>query len=248
MNGDAGPSPDTAGHSDVRLSEFAALEPWELQQVDHADYFILRLCAGLQRAAGEVRGSCAAGGPINRKDVGEMCSQVSHLVRYMKARPELVGRALRKLPLLGVPDCPGEEPELVLHLLRRHSPICLLTDWQVLLAREPPPDGVVQEATLDDFAGDAVDLLPFGWTDALNGRPTNWFADAFYDIEELPGIMEPLPPGEEDVLLPPRYVQVAMWRGAGFTLWDRKRVEALKTLVELSSLRTGWVRIGWSFA
>ena len=44
---------NTSEHQGVRLGLFAAFEPWELQQVDHIENFVLRLCAALCLAGEE---------------------------------------------------------------------------------------------------------------------------------------------------------------------------------------------------
>lgn len=50
---------NTSEHKGMRLGLSAVFKPWELQQVDHVDYFITRLCAALRLAgeAEEIRAS-----------------------------------------------------------------------------------------------------------------------------------------------------------------------------------------------
>lgn len=67
---------NTSDHQGVRLGLFAAFEPWELQQVDHANYFITRLCAALCLAGEEVAQ------PIGEAEFGDIFSHIDCLVQY----------------------------------------------------------------------------------------------------------------------------------------------------------------------
>ena len=80
--------------------------------------------------------------------------------------------------------------------------------------------------------------MPFGWVDALSGRDVNWFGEAFYEYPEREG--DASLDGEEEVHPHLRLIHLDLWRGAGFALWDGRRVEAIKTLDRLRFLRTGW--------
>ncbi|KAI0157999.1 hypothetical protein GGR52DRAFT_564759, partial [Hypoxylon sp. FL1284] len=102
-----------------------------------------------------------------------------------------------------------------------------------------PPFGRVDGpgAKTIEFAGDSVDLPPFAWVDGLDGRYVNWFGDAL----DLPrskastysfNTLDSPPKLKEDMML---------WTDAGFTLWDRRRVEAFKELGQMRQFRTGWI-------
>ena len=99
----------------------------------------------------------------------------------------------------------------------------------------PDPVRVQRErdATPLDFAGDALNLVPFAWVDALGGRYANWFGEALSAI--------PWAPAPDVDAIDARYNSSELWRDAGFALWDRGRVEAIKEeLGWLGSLRSGW--------
>lgn len=128
----------------------------------------------------------------------------------------------------------------------RYPIICLQFAWQSQrLGSFPDPARDQREqqqqqqedgggATVD-FVGDAVGLPPFGWVDALDGRYVNWFGHGL-----VAGISGTPAPGEEETYLA-RYFSLELWRDAGFTLWDCRRIKAIKELDRLRTLRTGWV-------
>ncbi|KAK3898302.1 hypothetical protein C8A05DRAFT_38117, partial [Staphylotrichum tortipilum] len=64
------------------LGLFAAFDPWDMQHIDHADYFIMRLCRTLVHHTTEV----AAGGgrEISARQFGNLHAHLDHLVRYLR--------------------------------------------------------------------------------------------------------------------------------------------------------------------
>ncbi|KAF4975749.1 hypothetical protein FZEAL_7499 [Fusarium zealandicum] len=218
--------------------------------------FIKRIYAALWLAS-EARK--AGGLPISEVDFGDMLSHVDCLGRYMQTRQDLVDTAFQLLPTLprSVMLCSAghDSPEYLL-LLQRYSLPCFTAGWQRMLSTEFPHPTVEEgggqqrsheanrhqrHATVS-FAGDAVDLVPFGWTDALSGRIIHWYGEAFYEHPEREG--EDWLDGDDAVFRSSyihRLIDLNLWRGAGFASWDRGRVEAMKMLDQLGFLRTGWI-------
>ncbi|GAB1318398.1 F-box domain-containing protein [Madurella fahalii] len=192
MHRDTAAIGNTSDHGGVRLGLFAAFEPWELQQVDHADYFVVRLCMALWLVGEEAAAAAAAPGPANtvveplgETEFGDLMAHVDCLVRYMREHPGLADAALRTPPSLSRPRDEASIDRGPIPLYRQlalqYSLLCLRLSWQVQrLARFPDParDQLGQQRQEGDaghgrtvhFVGDAVHLPPFGWTDALDGR------------------------------------------------------------------------------
>jgi hypothetical protein len=68
-----------------------------------------------------------------------------------------------------------------------------------------------------------LDLAPYGWLDALRGRYVRWFGEVLHCF---PGWLS----GKNDCRPFERSTFCELWRHAGFCLWERERVEALKGL------------------
>ncbi|KXX79923.1 hypothetical protein MMYC01_202279 [Madurella mycetomatis] len=258
MDQDTAAISNTSDHRCVRLGLFAAFEPWELQQVDHADYFVALLCMELQHVGEEA--AAAAPGPANtvvepirETEFGDLITHVDCLVRYMREHPGLADAALHNLSSLprpgGQTSMDDASVPLYQQFAERYSLVCLRLGWQVRrLDRFPDParDQLGQQRQEGDaghgrtvhFIGDAVHLPPFGWTDALDGRYVNWFGEALVE-----GVLRTHRANATDdgETICARFECLDAWRGAGFTLWDKKRVQAMKELDRLSMLRTGWV-------
>ncbi len=249
---------------------FDAFEPWEVQQIDHANHFITRLCVALRLASepeepevvgalsttggGDVSrsgGSSAlllfqpqtttaavGSGPINEHEFGELFSHVDRLTRYLREHPSVAEAALRDLPMPKGSDGGGRRDVAATYRLFV-TPFAIQSfsyAWQWSQS-EVMPDPVREQrerdATTVDFAGDALNLVPFAWVDALGGRYANWFGEALSSI--------PWAPALDDDTANARYNSSELWRDAGFALWDRRRVKAIKEEVGwLSSLGTGW--------
>jgi hypothetical protein len=86
--------------------------------------------------------------------------------------------------------------------------------------------------------GNAVKSLPFGWVDALDGRYLNWYGEALDSHPRITPV-----PGDDDSP-PPLHRSLNLWRSAGFTLWDRRRIEAMKEVNRFKTLQTGWA-LNW---
>lgn len=232
-------------HQGERPGLFAAFEPWELQQVDHADRFVTRLCTALCLA----REEAAAAQPIGKAEFGDVFSHVDRLVQHVRENPGIADAALRTPPSRRRLSSSREFPDLAAaehrQFVERYALPCLQFAWQShRLERFPDParDQRRQQqedgggATVD-FVGDAVDLPPFGWVDALDGYYVNWFGDALVDV--IP--WTPVPDEDEEETYFARDFSLQLWRDAGFTLWDQRRVESIKELDWLRTLRTGWL-------
>ena len=247
---------------------FDAFEPWEVQQIDHANHFITRLCVALRLAREpedpEVVGAsattggggashsgasssflsfyhttaAAGSGPMNEHEFGELFSHVDCLVRYLREHPSLADAALRNLPMPKGSDRGGRRDVSTTYRLFASpfaiQPFSCAWQWgQSEVMPDPVREQRERDATTIDFAGDALNLVPFAWVDALGGRYANWFGEALSSI--------PWAPAPDDDTAGARYNSSELWRDAGFALWDRGRVEAIKEeLGWLSSLRTGW--------
>lgn len=235
---------NTIDHQGVSLGLFAAFEPWELQQIDHVNHFVARLCAALT-LVGEEEGQEA--------DFGEISSHTDELTRYLRSHSELAEAALRVLPSL-----PRLTSRALLdaaptysQLSQRYCLPCLRYAWQASrLDRSPDPardrsEHEQQQQGEDgeeggsngvriDFAGDNVELPPFGWVDALAGCYVNWFGEALHS-EVGTSSYNSL----ESSLA--RHDSLELWTAAGFALWDKWRVEAIKELDQTRQLCTGWI-------
>ncbi|KAI5863573.1 hypothetical protein GGS23DRAFT_567631 [Durotheca rogersii] len=241
-NQDTAAISNTSEHQGERLGLFAAFEPWELQQVDHADWFVTRLCAALCLAGEEVAQ------PIGEAKFGDIFSHADHLVQYMREHPSITDTVLRtslsprRLRSQEVPDATPACSQYI----ERYSLLCPQFAWQIQrLESFPDPardqHGEQQQQQEDDsglsvnFVGDAVDLPPFGWVDALDGRYVNCFGDALVDF-----ISRTVVPDDKEMYFA-CHVSLEAWRSAGFALWDQRRVKAIKELDRLRTLRTGWL-------
>ncbi|KID87720.1 hypothetical protein MGU_05369 [Metarhizium guizhouense ARSEF 977] len=241
MNQDTAAIGNTSEQGGERLGLFAAFQPWELQQVDHADWFVTRLCAALALAGEE------AGRPMGEAEFGNISSHADHLVQQMREHPSITDTVLQTL--LSPSQRRGKMCEAMLpysRYIKRYSLLCLQVCWQShRLASFPDPArdhrGGQQHQEEEkapvsvNFMGDAVDLAAFGWVDALDGRHVNWFGDALVEC------VSPRPVPEEKVAHLARYLSLERWRGAGFAMWDRRRVEAIRGLCRFRTLQTGWL-------
>jgi hypothetical protein len=245
---------NTSDHQGRSLGLCAAFpEPWELQQVDHIDHFVLRLCMALHLETTKQDGANVTSGlpmadrvpVIDQAKFGCLYSHVDHLVRYMREHPTIANAALLALPSLPKlfsNEIPGAAPAYSGFAQRCNLPF-LRFGWQshrseILPdpARDGSEQGQQQEGSRPtvSFVRDAVETPPFGWVDALDGRYLNWFGEA---LHSSPGTLMPTDGEAFDA----RYIPLELWRAAGFTLWDRWRVEALKEQDQTRLLRTGWI-------
>ncbi|KAK4245972.1 hypothetical protein C7999DRAFT_42579 [Corynascus novoguineensis] len=197
------------------LGLLGTLEPWEMQQIDHVDVFITCLCLALVYHFPRT----ADGAPgIPPRQFDELFTHLHRLIQFLQTHRGVAERATRDLAAV---------MELA-HCLRLHDeysdraasfPDSVTDKWD--------RDGLVMP-----YAGDGLDLAPYGWLDALGGRYVKWFGEGLYSI---PWRQSHSQPSDQSNAL-------YLWRYAGFCLWDRKRVEALKGLSMFGGeLYTGWV-------
>ncbi|KAF5006086.1 hypothetical protein FDECE_7516 [Fusarium decemcellulare] len=229
---------NTSSHRGQRLGILAPLQPWELQQVDHVDRFVARLCLSLCLSGDE------QGQPLDEAQFGQIFTHTDHLVQYVREHPTIADAAFSAVAsLLRLSDRGAVDIAPIYgRFVDRYDMICLRYPWQKHrfdTLPDPTRDPHGEEEEEEDgtgtricFTGDQVDLVPFGWVDALGGRYVNWFGDALMCI---PGA-EPA----QDENLYTHYCSLQLWRSAGFALWDHQRVEAIKELDQLSIFETGW--------
>ena len=228
---------NTSEHQGMRLGLFAALQPWELQQVDHIDNFVSKLCAALCLAQAE------STQPISEAQFGDLFSHADRLVQYMREYPIITDTALCTLQV--IPRLNKREgvdsASACNNLNMRYSLPCLQAAWQVHRAAilpDPTRDRRGQQQEHDsgeptvDFVGDAINLPPFAWVDALGGRYVNLFGNALMNCRSTT---------DDEEMYFKYHSSLELWRTTGFTLWDRKRVENMKQLDRLRSLYSGWL-------
>ncbi|KAK3291599.1 uncharacterized protein B0H64DRAFT_409516 [Chaetomium fimeti] len=217
-----------------RLGLFAAFAPWEMQQIDHANWFIMRLCCLLVHHAGEAA-EAGGGRKILPTQFGNLHAHLGHLIEYLRAHRGVAEAAIGDLQSrkLLIQD-EGVEEEF----MDRYEVLPLSSYWQNHRAQEFPDPGLdrdEQEGLLMGyFVGDNPDQVPFGWSDALRGHYVRWYGAALCDIPWLPLWGS----SEKDWA---HASSIELWRISGFTLWDQKRVEALKKLSRFEALQTGFV-------
>ncbi|SPO03605.1 uncharacterized protein DNG_06288 [Cephalotrichum gorgonifer] len=232
-----------SGRRGVRPGLCAAFKPWELWQIDHADQFLVRLCVALCLAAEEVAQ------PIDEAGFSDIFSHADLLVQYAREHPGIMDAALGAL--LSLPRLPSrtfqDTAPVYYGYAERYALPCLGLSWQAHLSVRLPGTAIHQGeqqqqqeisgggVTTVNFVGHVADITPFGWVDMLGGRNLNRAGNAFiYSI-----LSTPEPGGEEGEFARSRSFK--LWKAAGFALWDQRRIEALKELDRLRSLRTGWL-------
>ena len=220
--------------TDLRLGFLTAFAPWDMQQIDHADCFITRLCRALvHRAAGAAEKG--RGREISPRWFGDLHAHLDKLVRYLRTRERVAEAALWDLR---AGRAPPDDDRVRIQFVDRYGLVPLSCAWQEDLAVVFPDPQFNREEreglSLGDFVRDNPGQLPFGWSDALGGRYVRWYGAALCDIPWLPfwGSIE-----KEDE----HTAAIDLWRFAGFALWDRERVKALKRLGRYEVFQTGFV-------
>lgn len=214
-----------------RLGLFATLRPFELQQIDHVDVFITRLCLALLCCSPHMASGSLE---IPHRKFDDVFAHLNSMVRFLQTHrgdAELAARDLAK----------GIEPGHYVHLrddyVNPHEMLPLRLEWQddrKVSFPDPVTDKWEQEGLVVPYAGDRLDVAPYGWFDALRGRYVNWFGEGLQANPWLPN-------GQSTRRALNHGNTVTLWRDAGFALWDRERVEALKGLAVFGKLKTGWV-------
>ncbi|KAK4119242.1 hypothetical protein N657DRAFT_650342 [Parathielavia appendiculata] len=221
---------NTSTENGQDLGLFAAFDPWDMQQIDHVNCFILRLCRALVLRAAEMEAE------ISPSQFGNLHAHLDHLVRYLRAHRAVAEAAVADLQS-GNP-LPHDE-RLEREYVNRYELLPLLSCWQTHRSQEFP-DPVRDRQEQDGLpmdpenVGDGPGQVPYGWSDALRGRHIHWYGEGLRGIPWLP----PCPTTEKSWA---HTSVIECWRRYGFALWDRKRVEALKRLSWFQALQTGFV-------
>ena len=214
---------------------FAGFHPWELQHIDHANYFIMRLCRALvEHSAAEA--AAGRGREILPSQFGNLHAHLGHLVQYLRVHQGVAKAALDHLQS-GEPL--SDDERVRKEFVDRYELLPLTRYWQMDRSQSVP-DPILDKEEDDGllvmgcFVGHRPGQIPFGWSDALRGRYIHWYGGA---LTELPW----LPPWGS---IGKRWAHdsfVELWRLCGFALWDRKRVEALKRLRRFETFKTGFL-------
>lgn len=253
-NQDAETRINTGNREQTYFRFFDAFEPWEMQQVDHIDFFVAKLCAAFRVAEEKLEPAMAETAclpsllrekPSSDAELDDIFWHADRLVQYTKEHPRVTDVALHSL--IWVLPAGGQNTRfpITVHTEfgRRYYRGPLRNSWDALwLAwfQDSARDGSGQReetggsSTTVDFVGDAVDLPPFGWVDALDRRRLYWFG------EWLDYRTECTVSYQGDVF-GVRSERLKLWRAAGFAFWDKRRVEAMKEQDRMKKLCTGWV-------
>jgi hypothetical protein len=222
-------------HQGYELGVFGTMQPWEMQQIDHADVFITRLCLALVHHSPPTADGSSPG--ISPAQFDELFAHLHRLVPFLRTHPLLAERAAADLAAAGeLPHCSRLRDEYV----NPYQMTPLLLAWQSDRAThfpDPVTDKWDRDGRAVPYIGDEVDLAPYGWVDALGGRYVKWFGEGLHNLPRLPtGQTGPSRPSDR------QFDALHRWRHAGFCLWDRERAEALKGLGMFGGeLYTGWV-------
>lgn len=229
---------------------FTLFKPWELEQIAEIDYFVTRLRPTLAFARDEDSGMTPvlSADTISREmaqldpDEEAQWDAVSTfdnlLVRHMRAHPHLVDGVLRVITSLGTAAklLGGPRPtriylnttkagfnELLAVVAERSTLPCLTYHFQdrTYFNDLAPAGGHKKGGKPVSFVGEAVDLPPFGWVDAVRGRYLG-------------------PAGLRRRYNEGNWLDWQVARFSGFTFWDRWRVQDLKKL-EPNILKNGWI-------
>ncbi|KAK3899254.1 hypothetical protein C8A05DRAFT_37142 [Staphylotrichum tortipilum] len=222
---------NTSTHQGEQLGLFGALEPWELQHIEHANIFLERLCLALvhhcPRTTNGARG-------ISPRQFDELFAHLHCLVRVLRTYRGIAKRAARDLPTAMEPaHCARLRDEYV----NPYQMIPMQFAWQTSRAAsfpDPVTDKWERDGLVVPYVGDGLDLVPYGWLDALQGRYVTWFGEGLHSIPWIP-----VWGSHEKSMV--QFMTVHLWRYAGFSLWGRERVEALKGLSVFGKLYTGFV-------
>lgn len=220
-------------HEGVALGLFGTLESWEMQQIDHVDVFLTHLCLVLVHGQ-DLQQQQRAGKRPERllcRQLTDLLTDLDRLVPLAQARRGVVERAARNQLTPAFAGIYGEE-------VNDHQ-VPALQGW--CQGKFPAPgrdtwDWDLDEAAAVLYAGEGLDVAPCAWLEALRGWDINRFGEGLCQLRQrMWRHLDEMPPQGRAGLLD-------RWRYAGFCLWDRERVEALKGLgVFGGELRSGWV-------
>ncbi len=222
---------NSSTHRGERLGLFGTLKPWELQHIDHADAFLMRLCLALVHHSPRT----ADGAPgIPPRQFDDLFAHLHLLVQFLQTNHGVAELATGDLPA-------GREPAHCSRLRSEYENpyqmIPLRFAWQSSCAEshpDPVRDKWDQDGLAVPYVGEGLDLVPYGWVDALRGRYVKWFGEGLHSISWLPR-------WQSDQKSLVQFYAWILWREAGFSLWNPKRIEALKKLSLFGALHTGWV-------
>ncbi|KAH6629951.1 hypothetical protein B0J18DRAFT_363896, partial [Chaetomium sp. MPI-SDFR-AT-0129] len=228
---DAAAISNSSTHQGDELGLFGTLEPWELQHIDHVDVFITRLCFAFVHFCPRT----PDGAPVIRpREFDNLIVHQDSLVQYLQTHPRFAEMAVRDLPT-------GKEAARSAHLWDKYvnvyQMIPLRCSWQGAQAHDfpnPVTDKWQRDGLAVPYLGDGLDLVPYGWADGMGGRYFGQFGECLETISWLPrwqSDRQSFQHGEN----------MRLWVHAGFSLWDRKRVDALKKLPMFAHMSTGWV-------
>ena len=222
---------NSSTHQGEQLGLFGTLEPWELQHIDHVDVVVTRLCFALVHYSPRTPDGAPA---ILPRQFDDLIAHQHHLVQYLQTHRRLAEMAVRDLPT-------GTEAARSAHLwdeyVNLYQMIPLKCAWQGAQAHDfpnPITDKWQRDGLVVPYVGDGLDLVPYGWLDALRGRYFHQFGECLHAISWLP-------PWQSDRQSAQQGKTLNLWTHAGLSLWDRKRVEALKELPMFKPVYTGWV-------
>ncbi|KAK4098457.1 hypothetical protein N658DRAFT_488355 [Parathielavia hyrcaniae] len=218
---------NSSTHDEDELGLLGTFEPWEMQQIDHADSFITRLCLSLVHHSPR-RVDGAAG--IAPRQFDELFAHLHRLVPFLRTHDRVAELAARDMA----------RPWELTHYSRLrdgyvnpYQMIIMRNPWQASLETafpDPVREQLERDGLVVPYVGDGLDLAPYGWLDALRVRYVKWYGEGLDNTI-------PLLPGRQT-----RRHTLHLWEHAVFCLWDRERVETLKGLsVFGGGLYTGWL-------
>lgn len=193
---------------------FGLWEPWEVQQLFCAGMFYARIRCVLARHLGPQDSSAKPLTTTMRLTFDEFRDIVRDVSAVDKNAWQWVLDDVSSFPS-GGSVAAGTEESIGLRWFRHR-----LSD---ALRRQGLPERHRFPGTLR-FEGDHVSTVPFSWVDAFDGQYGWNFGGAMLEIRR---------DGQPTQ---------GLWSRTGYIMWDKPRVEVLKTSALLSHVSTGWAR------